>query len=155
MLDVLLYLFEHYMEDGREVPHDEAILKTLLKDAGFPQSEINKAFVWLEDLVRQRGADEEGDQAARESFRILSRAESARLGRECQGYLLSLERSGIINPLTRELVIERAMALDLEEIDIERFKLIIMMVLANQSGDDHLQDWLEALIFDNGTGKLH
>lgn len=155
MLDVLLYLFEHYMEDGRDVPHDESILKTMLKDAGFPQSEINKAFVWLEDLVRQRGADEDEALAARGSFRVFSRQETAKLGRDCRGYLTLLEHSGIIGPLARELIIERAMALDLDELDLEKLKLIIMMVLANQSGDERLQDWIEALILDNASGRLH
>ena len=155
MLDVLLYLFEHYMEEGRDVPHDETILKTMLQDAGFPQSEINKAFVWLEDLVRQRGAEDDGAPAARGSFRVFSRQETAKLNRDCRGYLILLERNGIIGPLSRELIIERALALDLDELDLEKFKLIIMMVLANQSGDEHMQDWIEALIFDNASGKLH
>lgn len=154
MLDVLLYLFEHYVEEGREVPHDESILKTVLKDAGFPQSEINKAFIWLEDLIQQRG-DEDEARATRGSFRIYSRQELSKLGLECRGYLVSLEHSGIIGALTRELIIERAMALEPDELDLDRFKLIIMMVLANQSGEEHMQDWIEALIFDSASGKLH
>ncbi len=153
MLDVLLYLFEHYMEEGREVPHDESILKTMLKDAGFPQSEINKAFIWLEDLVRQRGADDA--LTTHGSFRVFSRREIAKLSSECRGYLILLEHNGLIGPLERELIIERAMALDLDELDLDKLKLIIMMVLANQSSDEYAQDWIEALIFDNSNGKLH
>ncbi|MDR2877817.1 MAG: DUF494 domain-containing protein [Chromatiales bacterium] len=154
MLDVLLYLFEHYVEEGREVPHDEAILKTVLKDAGFPQSEINKAFVWLEDLTQQRGEEHEA-QTPHSSFRIYSRQEHSKLNIECRGYLMSLECAGIIGAQTRELIIERAMALEPDELDLDRFKLIIMMVLANQTGEEHLQDWIEALIFDNASGRLH
>jgi Smg protein len=154
MLDVLLYLFEHYMEEGREVPHDEAILKGVLKDAGFPQTEINKAFLWLEDLVQQGG--EAGAEAQqRISFRIYTPKELGRLDGQCRGFLLTLEHCGVVTPQTREIIIERAMALDLEDIDLDKFRLIVMMVLANQSGNEDLQEWIETLVFDFSPDLLH
>lgn len=155
MLDVLLYLFEHYMEEGREVPHDETVLKDMLKDAGFPQTEINKAFVWLENLVEQHNEQDNGSREQGLSFRVYAPQELSRLDRECRGFLLMLEQSGIISPKTRELIIERAMALELEDIDLDKFKLIIMIVLANQSGNEDLQDWIETLVFDGGSDQLH
>lgn len=157
MLDVLIYLFEHYLEEGRDVPGDEGVLKTMLEDAGFPQSEIDKAFVWLEDLVRQRDEGADGDEAAAAaSFRIFSREETAKLGRECRGYLTLLQQSGVLDPRTRELVIERAMALELDELDLDKFKLIVMMVLSNQASEElHMQAWIEALVFDTPGGRLH
>lgn len=155
MLDVLLYLFEHYVDEGRDAPRDEAVLKSMLEDAGFPQADINKAFVWLEDLMRQREDGEDPAGATRGAFRVFSREECLRLNRDCRGYLLALERSGIVDPIAREQIIERALALELEELDLDRFKLIIMIVLANQPGEEHLQDWLEALIFDNLSGRVH
>lgn len=156
MLDVLIYLFEHYLEEGRDVPGDEGVLKTMLEDAGFPQSEIDKAFVWLEDLVRQRDEAGEDGEAAPASFRVFSREESAKLSRECRGYVALLEQSGVLDPRTRELVIERAMALELDELDLDKFKLIVMMVLSNQAGEEqHMQTWIEALVFDTASGRLH
>lgn len=155
MLDVLLYLFEHYMEEGREVPHDEAILKDVLKDAGFPQTEINKAFLWLENLVQQGG--EAGATAAqqRASFRVYAPQELGRLDSQCRGFLLTLEQCGVVTPQAREIIIERAMALDLEDIDLDKFRLIVMMVLANQSGNEDLQEWIETLVFDFDPDHLH
>jgi Smg protein len=154
MLDVLLYLFEHYMEEGHDAPHDEAILKGMLKDAGFPQAEINKAFLWLEDLVQHR-SDAGQDTGARASFRIYTTPELGRLDSECRGFLLTLEQCGVVNAATREIIIERAMALDLEDIDLDKFRLIVMMVLANQSGNEDLQEWIETLVFDFSTDHLH
>lgn len=155
MLEVLLYLFEHYMEEGREVPNDEAVLKSMLKDAGFPQAEINKAFTWLETLVAQ---PIDPDLCAVEqpmSFRVYSPQELACLDEHCRGFLLTLEHSGIINSLTREVIIERAIAMDLDEIDLDKFKLIIMIVLANQAGNEDLQEWIETLVFDQASEHLH
>ncbi len=151
MLDVLLYLFEHYMDEGREVPNDEAVLKGVLKDAGFPQAEINKAFLWLEDLVQQGG----GEAQQRNSFRIYSPKELGRLDSECRGFLLTLEQCGVVTPQAREIIIERAMALDLEDIDLDKFRLIAMMVLANQSGNEDLQEWIETLVFDFSPDLQH
>jgi len=51
MLEVLIYLFENYIIDGVsfEPGHDE--LAEELVGAGFAGEEIDKAFVWLEDLM--------------------------------------------------------------------------------------------------------
>jgi Smg protein len=155
MLDVLLYLFEHYVDEARNAPRDEAVLKSMLEDAGFRQADIHKAFAWLEDLMRQRDGGTSTGGATGGSFRIFSREECLRLNRDCRGYLLALERGGLVDAAAREQIIDRALALELEELDLERFKLIIMIVLANQPGEEHLQDWLEALIFDNLAGRVH
>jgi Smg protein len=155
MLDVLLYLFEHYMDEGHDVPHDEAILKDVLKDAGFPQAEINKAFLWLEDLVEQRGDAEPGAAVQRSSFRIYTAQELGRINGECRGFLLTLEQCGIVTSQTREIILERAMALDLDDIDLDKFRLIVMMVLANQTGNEDLQEWIETLVFDISSDRLH
>jgi Smg protein len=45
-------------------------------------------------------------------MRIFTDSEQARLPSECRGYLLSLERTGILSPQQREIVIERLLALD-------------------------------------------
>lgn len=156
MLDVLLYLFEHCIEEGRDVAHDEEALKRMLKDAGFEQTEINKAFTWLEDLVQQREA--QGGNAApaeRYSFRVFSAQESGKLDKQCRGFLASLEQSDVLTPLTREIIIERAMAVDMDELDIERFKWIVMMVLANQPGVEHSYDWVETLVSDSMEHAVH
>lgn len=156
MLDVLLYLFEHCIDEGRDVTHDEEALKVMLTEAGFEQSEINKAFTWLEDLVQQRDSqDDGGDSAERFSFRVYSMQESGKLDRQCRGFLASLEQSDIVTPLTREIIIERAMAVDMDELDIERFKWIVMMVLANQPGIESSYDWVETLVSDRMEHAVH
>ena len=57
VLDVLMYLFENYMDDDVAIEADPEILKSQLREAGFLSTEINKAFTWLEDLsVLQEGS---------------------------------------------------------------------------------------------------
>ncbi|MDD2864235.1 MAG: DUF494 family protein, partial [Methylococcales bacterium] len=51
IFDVLMYLFENYMDDEREIPPDNDIVKTELLEAGFEHKEVVRAFDWLESLA--------------------------------------------------------------------------------------------------------
>jgi uncharacterized protein Smg (DUF494 family) len=57
VLDVLMYLFENYIDDQNEVIPDQDALRVELTQAGFPRGEINKAFTWLEELSGLREDD--------------------------------------------------------------------------------------------------
>lgn len=153
-LDVLMYLFEHCLDEDRSVERDESTLKGILRNAGFTQTEINKAFLWLENLAQQNIEPASRGIAESDSLRFFSRQELAKLDRRCRGFLLSLEQHKIINPLTREIIIERAMALEMDELTLERFKWIVMMVLANQPGSDNNMAWIETLVFDTAMGRM-
>ena len=61
--------------------------------------------------------------------------------------LLQLEQRGVLDPYTRELVIDRVMALDADEIDLEQLRWIILMVLFNQPGQEHAYNALEDVVF--------
>ena len=58
ILDVLMYLFENYMNDEIEFDTDEESLRVELQEAGFHQAEITKAFKWLEGLVDMQSGEE-------------------------------------------------------------------------------------------------
>jgi Smg protein len=154
-LDVLMYLFEHCLDEDRTVEQDESALKKMLHSAGFAPAEINKAFLWLENLTQRDTDAEAGEIPAGGSLRIFSTQELAKLDSQCRGFLLALEQHKIIEAGTRELIIERAMALETDELTLERFKWIVMMVLANQPDNDRAHLWLEAVIFDTTRDYMH
>ena len=52
---------------------------------------------------------------------------------EARGFLLFLESAGVISLLQRELIIERVVALDEPAVDLDKVKLIVLMVLWNQN----------------------
>ena len=54
ILDVLLYLFEHYFTEDADPVRDRDSLQNGLIQAGFSPTEINKAFDWLDALAEQR-----------------------------------------------------------------------------------------------------
>lgn len=154
--DVLMYLFEHCLDEDRSVEQDESALKGMLRSAGFAQTEINKAFLWLENLSQSHDVADSHDAVAADGpLRVYASAEMAKLDRDCRGFLHALETHQIIDATARETIIERAMALELDEFNLERFKWIVMMVLANQPGKEQAHLWLEALIFDRNSDCMH
>jgi Smg protein len=159
VLDVLMYLFENYMDEGPEFSPDQEALMTELAQAGFPRAEIHKAFSWLEELAAMRNSDSEDAKAMvgshRQSIRYYSRSEQNKINPEARGFILFLEQSGVLDPLTRELVIDRVMALEAEEIDLEQLKWVILMVLFNQPGQEQAYAWMEDLVFNEMQGHLH
>lgn len=146
VLDVLMYIFENYMDDTHEFSPDQDALTLELSQAGFPKGEINKAFDWLEELSSLRDAKPISQQVRSSrttSTRHFSQTELAKVNMTCRGQLLRLEQSGVLDPVAREIVIDRIMALESEEIDIEQLKWVVLMVLFNQPGQEQAYDLLE------------
>lgn len=154
VLDVLMYLFQNYMSDDACIHPDRESVQTELLEAGFPPREVKQACDWLEGLAaRQKTPVAVLDESW--SWRIYTDQELARLDVECRGFLLYLEQVGILNPQTRELVIDRVMALDADEVDIGDLKWIVLMVLFSHPGQEEAYAWMEDLVFDDAASYLH
>lgn len=155
VLDVLMYLFENYMDDDSAMEADPETIKTQLREAGFLSAEINKAFTWLEDLaVLQESADNRSVNADH-SIRVYSTAEMKKLDIECQGFLLFLEQMSVLDGASRELVIDRIMALESPDIDLEQVKWVVLMVLFNQPGLEEAFTWMENMVMEEFSQPLH
>lgn len=154
ILDVLLYLFENFFCDDPDAVRDRDSLQTGLVQAGFSPTEISKAFDWLDDLASQRPcASVPGAELG--PVRIYVDAEETKLDQECRGFLMLLEANAILDAHQRELVLDRAMALDQEELDIEDLKWVVLMVLFNQPGSEAAYAWMESQMFEDGGEVLH
>jgi Smg protein len=68
---------------------------------------------------------------------------------------MRLEHIGILQPAQRELAIDRLLALDHDEIDIEQAKWVVMMVLFSQPGQQEAYTQMEDLVFAEGSAWLH
>ena len=153
ILDVLLYLFEHYFYDDPDAVRDRDSLQNGLIQAGFSPSEIHKAFDWLDELARQRP---ETPVARRDTpVRVYADAELDRLDLDCRGFLMFLEHSGVIDADQRELVVDRVMALDQDEVDVDDIKWVVLMVLFNQPGSEAAYAWMESQMFEDEPEPVH
>jgi len=155
VLDVLMYLFEHYLDEETEVDSDQESLRSELVGAGFPEAEISKAFAWLEGLTAEHEEGGAIEVARVGSVRIYTDDEMGRLDTRCRGFLIFLEQVGVLDGLSRELVIDRVMALEDEEMDLDQLKWVVLMVLFNQPGRESAYAWMEDLVIDHVGERLN
>ena len=152
MFDILVYLFENYY--AAQAYPDYDTLERKLHAAGFENDDIHDALDWLNSLTRQpdEGIPESLD--TRVSFRGYTNEESTKLPLESRGFLAFLESAKILTPLLRELIIERAMALESETVGPDKLKVIVLMVLWTRRGNvDALV--LDELIPDGESRQMH
>ncbi|MCB1763296.1 MAG: DUF494 domain-containing protein [Gammaproteobacteria bacterium] len=154
VVDILIYLYENYMDSDQNSSSDQAVIHEELIQAGFPESEVEKAFQWMEELAQRQGAQALPAQTS-SSIRIYTENEMSRLDSDCRGLLLFLEHNGILDPANRELVIDRAMALDTYQVGVEELKWVVLMVLINQPGQESAFAQMEDLVYNEVPAYLH
>lgn len=138
VLKVLIYVYDHYMlADPADVPERQHMLRDLQK-RGFSVSEVVEAMEWLSALVSDNRAvaaqaDAQADGAA---MRVFTDSELARLSADSRAFIMELDRQRVLSAQQRELVIERALALDVEEVEVEQLKWVVLLVLSSQPGQD-------------------
>jgi Smg protein len=130
MFDVLLYLFENYMDTAVEWQPDQESVRYELLQAGFPTSEVDKAFAWLEGLVKLRDDATQCPLPSAPSVRNYTPEECRRLSTECRGFMLFLEQVGVLDT-------------------------VVLMVLFNQPGQEAAYAQMEDLVFNDASDILH
>ncbi len=139
-LDVLFYLFDNYAE-VEDVTQNREVLHGYLKEAGFPNTRISKAFDWLESL-----ADDDDiylTEPKSVSIRQFSKFENRFLDSECQNYMLSLSNAGVLSSEMFERTIDRVLSLGDKEFDLNRLKWVILMLLLNQPDSEAEYIWMD------------
>ena len=131
MFDILFFLFQNYFHAGAYP--DQATLSKRLCAAGFDSRDISHALTWLGGLERVGGSNPRSNSAPGTGLRCYTQPELNTLTTEARGFLLFLESAGVISVLQRELIIERVLALDEPAVDLDKVKLIVLMVLWNQN----------------------
>lgn len=155
MFEVLIYLFENYLQDNVEDVRDHETIADELHAAGFPPAEVSKAFDWLKALgnLRERGGAPV--TAAECSIRHYTPHEMRRLNMSARGFLLFLEQIGVLDCHLRELVVDRVLALDDDAIDLDDLKWVILIVLFSQPGREQAYAFVEDLVYEGARDNLH
>jgi Smg protein len=87
--------------------------------------------------------------------RIFNEFEHERLDAHCRGYITYLEQIGILSPPQRELLVDRLLALETADIDVEQIKWVVLMVLFSQPGQEQAYARMEDLVFDEVPSLIH
>lgn len=154
VLDVLMFLFDNYLNAEVELIGDEEEIADELEQAGFQEIHVTKALDWLGDLSElYKGGYE---LALRyNSTRILTKQEKAKLDIKSQGYLLELQEQGVLDPPTLEIILESAMTIDVQILTLDRFKRIIALVLLNNPNAEAIVASGEDLVYQDVGGYPH
>jgi len=143
MFDILVYLYEtYYRPDACPEP---AVLARKLSAVGFDDVEISEAIVWLADLTEMAGAETSAEWSST-GTRFYVQAEVDALGSEGVGFIQFLESAGVITPMQREIVIERALAVEEPPVGPGNLKIIVLMLLWSQGKEP------DALMLDDLFG---
>lgn len=155
MFEVLMYLFENHMQSDCKLHLTEDVLLAELEKAGFNAITIDKALDWLEGLLVVQENTAHNSATLSSSIRIYSIYEHHKLDVKVIGFLLFLEQTGILNTVTRELVIDRLMAIEDLDIDLPQVKWVTLLVLFNQPNEEAALACMENLVLENTIYGLH
>jgi len=153
VLDILIHLFENFLEAEDEPEPSRDALKQELEQAGYPEREVERALEWLEGLADDQSRSV--SEPAMRSVRVFSGHETSRFDTAVRGYLLHLENIGILTSSQREVVIDRLLALDADDIEIEQVKWVVLMVLFSQPGQEQAYERMEDLVFEERRDAMH
>ncbi|MCP4474756.1 MAG: DUF494 domain-containing protein [Gammaproteobacteria bacterium] len=126
---------------------ENIVLEELAEDANYAieqMKEIDKIRYWTTAVTTSR----------KTSFRVFMADECGKITQEAQSYLLSLERSEMIDGATRELVIDSAMFHSSPIVDLPLMKATIFMVLVSNLLEQDEIKQLHSIIFDQ-SGVQH
>ena len=156
VLDILIYVFDHYMlVETPAVPRREHLARDLER-VGFAPAKVERALDWLTDLAFGPGRESPTETGAPpQGVRVFSDGELMRLSTECRGLLLTLERARVLTSPQREIVIERLLALDAEEPDTEQLKWVVLMVLSSQPECELAVERLGGLMLEAPVNAPH
>jgi Smg protein len=136
-----LFIFTRLITGPEACPEPAALAKKL-SAVGFDDVEISEALVWLNDLTALAGV-EQSLTASSTGTRFYVDEEKDVLGSQAIGFIQFLESAKVLSPLQREIVIERALALEEAPVNLGKLKIVVLMLLWSQGMEP------DALMFDD------
>jgi len=152
MFEILVYLFENFYQSAA-APHPDTLAQRLTA-AGFENGDIDDALDWLRGLhTPQQEAYAERFELC-DGFRSFTPDELTKLSTASRGFIAFLESARVLTPPLRELIIDRAMAVEDETVELDKLKVIVLMVLWTRRGSvDTLI--LEELLSEDAPKHVH
>jgi Smg protein len=79
---------------------------------------------------------------------VYAHQEAAVLGSAAMGFIQFLESAGLLDPQQREIVIERALAINESPVALDKIKVIVLMLLWSQGKEPDMLMFDELLLSD-------
>jgi len=135
MFDLLIYMFENYLSTKNNL--DFANMTLELKAAGFKNKDIESALDWFSELKEMSAKiPQSRSLKLNNKLRIFTEKEKEKFSFDGLGFILFLEQAHVLNSVEREIIIDRAMALNQNIINIDEVRWIVMMTLWNNGREN-------------------
>ena len=153
MFDLLVYMFENYLSSQNKLDFNNMSLE--LEAAGFDNADIKIAFDWFAELkVMADKVPLDSQRLAKTNFRIFAHNEIEKISSDAIGFLIFLEQAQVLNEQEREIIVDRAMALQQNVISIDEIRWIVMMTLWN-NGKENDYLFVEDALYQKEQFSLH
>ena len=136
-LKILVVLFSRYNTQANILMQDETELLKKLRKAGFPEADGKKVLDWVAETYER--ADASLNMKNPTSTRIYHETEETKISAEARGFILFLEKSGVLDVARREVVIDRLMALESLRVDLDDLRCVLNVVWLHDSEDVNLK----------------
>ena len=135
MFDLLIYMFENYLSSKNNL--DFANMASELEAAGFKNKDIEIALDWFSELKKMSAKIPRSDSLKlNDKLRIFTEKEKEKFSFDGLGFIVFLEQAHVLNSVEREIIIDRAMALNQNIINIDEVRWIVMMTLWNNGREN-------------------
>ena len=153
MFDLLIYMFENYLSTQNQLDFNNMTQE--LEAAGFDNDEIEKAFDWFSQLKLMADKIPPNSKLkANDKLRVFTDPELEKIACDGLGFILFLEQAKVLNSIEREIIIDRAMALNQNIISVDEVRWIVMMTLWNNGREnDYL--FVEDALYQKEQLNLH
>ena len=135
MFDLLVYMFEKYLSSKNNL--DFANMTLELEAAGYDNKDIESALDWFTELKEMsEKISQSHSSKLNDKLRIYTDKEKEKFSFDGLGFILFLEHAHVLNSVEREIIIDRAMALNQNIINIDEVRWIVMMTLWNNGREN-------------------
>ncbi len=129
ILEIVFYLVQYVRSHDGTLAHLDDISRSL-KNLGFTDSEISSAYGWFLEEVQSRSEKFIFSNDLRKMPpRVFSELERQQIITDAQGYLIQLYQMGLLTEDEFEQVVERALMMAPDMIDLEAMKMLASSVL--------------------------
>lgn len=156
LFEVLVYLFNNYVEKEVSLPENSDQIIQDLQNAGFAFERIEEIYQLLHNLTNLfqhfKQPVEFNDNNA---FRVLNPIEQLKLDTKNQGLLILFEQLGILEPKLREAILEQVLLSDSSFISAEELKGLIMIVLMKEIPEIYQHSWMSSMLLPEQNHTIH
>tara|TARA_B110000444_G_scaffold172960_1_gene161810 strand:+ start:1447 stop:1908 length:462 start_codon:yes stop_codon:yes gene_type:complete len=153
MFELLIYMFENYLSSKNYIDYNNVSME--LEAAGFDNEDIEDAFDWFSQLkVMSDKTPLAKGTFNNENLRIFTEKEYKKISSDGLGFILFLEQAKILTPAEREIIVDRAMALNQNIITIDEVRWVVMMALWN-NGKENDYLFVEDALYAKDSMVIH